>query len=205
MYSLLRIAGITLITLTLIAGAAYHVYQRDRDARQKVVLAARDEQPREAYWFILKRTSNIEELYYGIPGDIARSELRRTFTVKVGRPGERPTPLPKLVGREYWRIVREDVVADNPETAPYFLALDVPAPSEPPYGPAPYLECGGAQCDWVTFGEFGLHGVNGDMERLSPDNPGSSGCIRHSDDDITYLYDLLEPEKGEIRYYVEET
>jgi hypothetical protein len=160
-----------------------------------------------SYWFLLHRMENKEFLYFGVPGDARRSELVRTFVVKSGIPGERPTPLPYLVGREYWVITRK-YADDNPETAPYFLAFDVPGVFEEPYGPVPYEECDGPassadqQCNWVLPGEFGLHGVNGDMSRLSEDNPGSSGCVRHSDSDITYLYDLLHPEREEIRYYI---
>ena len=157
--------------------------------------------PKHMYWFELHRKSQIEFLYYGEPNNKEESKLVKTFIVKTGIAGERPTPLPQLVGREYWKVIKKEAVIDNPETAPYFLTLDVPAPSIPPYGPEPYTECNG-QCDWITFGEFGLHGVNGDMSRLSPENPGSSGCIRHSDEDITYLYNLLKPDTEEIRYYI---
>lgn len=156
----------------------------------------------QQYWFVLHRASNKEFLYLGEPGNIDRSELVKEFTVKTGVPGERPTPLPQLVGREYW-ILTGKRPTENPESAPYFLTLDVPYTLEPPYGPEPYLECDG-QCDWVTPGDFGLHGINGNLEKLSEENPGSSGCIRHTDEDITFLYNLLDPEQQEIRYYVEE-
>ena len=155
------------------------------------------------YWFVLHRKSQTEELFQGIPGDKEKSKLIKTFTVKTGIPGERPTPLPQLLGREYWIITKKQPELDNPETAPYFITLDIPAPSEPPYGPSPYEECKG-QCDWVRQGDFGLHGVAGVPERLTDADPGSSGCIRHTDEDITYLYNLLEPTKGEIRYYIED-
>ncbi len=160
-------------------------------------------QPEKAYWFILHRQSQKEELFLGIPGEKNKSTIVKTFTVKTGRPGERPTPLPQLLGKEYWVITKKQPELDNPETAPYFITLDVPAPSEPPYGPSPYLECDG-QCDWIRPGDFGLHGVAGVPERLTDADPGSSGCIRHSDEDITYLYNLLDPSKGEIRYYIED-
>ena len=111
------------------------------------------------YWFLLHRKSNKEELFFGVPGVKEKSKLVKTFKVKTGRPGERPTPLPELVGREYWIITAKEPAFDNAETAPYFITLDVPAPEEPPYGPVPYLECDG-QCDWDTYGAFGLHGVN---------------------------------------------
>jgi lipoprotein-anchoring transpeptidase ErfK/SrfK len=159
---------------------------------------------KESYWFMLYRQSNKEELYKGVPGDKKESKLVKTFTVKAGMPGERPTPLPQLLGRKYWLIVDKQPETENPETAPYFLTLDVPAPSDPPYGPYPYTECNGSQCDWGKPGYFGLHGINGDPTRLDPTNPGSSGCIRHRDEDITYLYNLLDPKKGEIRYYIED-
>lgn len=155
------------------------------------------------YWFILHRKSNTEYLYKGMPGKISESKLIKIFKVKSGIPSERPTPLPKLVGKEYWVITRKAESHDNPETAPYFLTLNIPAPQIPPFGPEPYLECNG-QCQWELPGEFGLHGVNGDNSRLSAENQGSSGCIRHTDSDITYLFNLLNPEKEKIRYYIED-
>jgi hypothetical protein len=158
--------------------------------------------PKQVYWFLLYRKSNREYLYKGVAGDIHQSTLIKLFTVKTGIPGERPTPLPQLAGRSYWLVTKKEST-DNPETAPYFLTLDVPAPSEEPYGPHPYLECHG-QCNWVLPGSFGLHGVNGDMSRLSSGTRGSSGCVRHSDADITYLYHLLEPAREEIRYYIKD-
>lgn len=171
-----------------------------------------------AYWFVLHRKSNIEYLYNGLPGDIKNSKMIRNFQVKSGIPGERPTPLPQLLGRKYWLITAKTDSSDNPETAPYFLTLNVPVNEEEPYGPSPYLECSdpasvmsgvegiqrGKQCNWILPGAFGLHGVAGDESRLSPENPGSSGCIRHMDKDISYLYNLLDPEKQEIRYYIED-
>lgn len=157
----------------------------------------------KTYWFILHRQSNREELFMGVAGDRTKSKHIKTFVVKTGISGQRPTPLPKLLGREYWLIVEKHPEPDNPETAPYFLTLDIPSPTGTPFGPVPYLECQG-QCNWVRPGDFGLHGINGDTERLSTTNLGSSGCIRHTDEDITYLYDLLDPTKQEIRYYVED-
>jgi hypothetical protein len=165
--------------------------------------AVRAEHTAPMYWFILERKSNIEKLYEGVPGDVQKSKLIRQFRVKTGIPGQRPTPLPRLVGREYWKLVKKELT-DNPETAPYFLTLDVPVSEDEPYGPVPYLECEG-QCNWVTYGFFGLHGVNGHPEKLSQDDPGSSGCIRHTDEDITYLYNLLDPATQEIRYYISDT
>jgi hypothetical protein len=182
------------------------VLSNDALAPEKDVLSASHVDVK--YWLVLYRRSNIEKLYKGIPGDKKNSTLIKTFRVKTGIPGERPTPLPQLAGREYWMITKKHR-DDNPETAPYFLTLDVPWSDEEPFGPVPYEECysfagalEGKQCNWVLPGEFGLHGVNGDISRLSDENPGSSGCIRHSDDDITYLYQLLEPEKDELRYYI---
>lgn len=164
----------------------------------------KEEKIAERYWFVLHRKSNREELFLGNPGDKSKSRLIKTFAVRVGIPSERPTPLPQLLGKEYWVMTTKEEQRDNPETAPYFLTLDVPAPSEAPYGPVPYEECNGQQCDWVRPGPFGLHGVNGDLSRLTADDPGSSGCIRHRDEDITYLYNLLDPKKYEIRYYIED-
>lgn len=162
------------------------------------------EKPVEKYWFILHRKANREELLKGVPGDKNKSMIVKTFQVKVGIPGERPTPLPKLLGKEYWLLVAKEEQKDNPETAPYFLTLNIPAPTDEPYGPAPYNECNGQQCHWVLPGAFGLHGTAGQPERLSKDDPGSSGCVRHRDEDITYLYNLLDPKKEEIRYYIED-
>lgn len=157
-------------------------------------------QKQSAYWFVLYRDQNKEYLYQGVPGEITQSKLVRVFNVKTGVPGERPTPLPQLVGKDYWLITAKNPT-DDPETAPYFLILNIPAPTDPPYGPTPYDECNG-QCNWTVPGAFGLHGINGNPEKLSRADPGSSGCIRHSDEDITYLYNLLQPEKEEIRYYI---
>lgn len=162
------------------------------------------EKPIEKYWFVLHRKANKEELLRGVPGDRKKSVVVRAFQVKAGIPNERPTPLPKLLGKEYWLIVDEEDQKENPETAPYFLTLNIPAPTDEPYGPMPYNECNGQQCHWVLPGAFGLHGTAGNPERLSKDDPGSSGCIRHKDEDITYLYNLLDPKKEEIRYYIED-
>lgn len=159
---------------------------------------------KQGYWFILQRKSNMEYLYHGVLGEKEKSSLVKTFRVKVGIPGERPTPIPKLLGRKYWLITDKVSSKDNPETAPYFLTLNIPVSDEEPFGPSPYKECNGKQCDWILPGVFGLHGINGDESRLSKDNPGSSGCIRHSDEDITFLYHLLDPQKEQIRYYIEE-
>lgn len=154
------------------------------------------------YWFLLHRASNKEYLYRGLPGKKEKSMLLNTFEVKTGQPGERPTPLPQLAGKEYWLVTGKRIATDN-ETAPYFLTLNVPYSLEPPYGPVPYEECNG-QCNWTIPGEFGLHGVNNDLSRLSKSNPGSSGCVRHKDEDIAYLYNLLDPAKEEIRYYIQD-
>lgn len=212
----------------VVLGASF--FGSDKNSRDSDVVS-----PTESYWFLLHRKSNIEYLYSGMPGEREKSRLIKTFTVKAGIPGERPTPLPKLLGREYWLITGKAETQDNPETAPYFLILDIPYSEEYPYGPTPYLECndpadastfaapspklwrvgdkasedkeamaGKQQCDWILPGSFGLHGINGDESRLALDNPGSSGCIRHKDEDITYLYNLLDPEREKIRYYIED-
>jgi hypothetical protein len=160
--------------------------------------------PGDAYWMLLHRTSNVEYLLYGKPGIEGKSKKIRTFRVKAGVPGKKPTPLPRLAGREYWLITSKLDSHDNTETAPYFLILDIPIISSPPFGPKPYLECGGKQCDWGRPGYFGLHGVNGDESRLSASAEGSSGCVRHNDADITYLFTLLKPEKNPVRYYIVE-
>ncbi len=159
--------------------------------------------PEKSHWFMLHRKSGIEHLYYGKMGDVNNSRLVKTFQVKSGNPDSSPTPLPNLLGRDYWLVIKKESSSDNPETAPYFLTLNIPVSKDLPYGPDPYSECDG-QCDWVLPGYFGLHGVNGNSLKLSKDDLGSSGCIRHSDEDITYLFNLLDPEKEEIRYYVED-
>ena len=161
---------------------------------------------KESYWLSLDREMSKEYLYFGIPGDVNDSKLIREFSVKTGASWS-PTPLPKLLGRDYWILVNKQST-QNPETAPYFLQLDIPVTDEWPYGPVPYTECSDVatglsiQCDWITPGYFGLHGVNGNLNKLSDDDFGSSGCIRHTDEDITYLYNLLNPENEEIRYYI---
>jgi len=165
---------------------------------------------KNSHWFILHRKSGNEFLYFGVTGDINNSKLVRKFQVKSGISGSSPTPLPSLLGRDYWLLIKKESSADNPETAPYFLTLDVPSSGDWPYGPTPYLECKdpatgeASQCDWGQPGYFGLHGINGDLSKLSKEDLGSLGCIRHKDEDIAYLFDLLEPEKEEIRYYIED-
>lgn len=156
-----------------------------------------------SYWMLLHRKSNTEFLYYGVPGEVESSAVIKKFQVKTGAVGKRPTPLPSLLGREYWNIIAKVDASENLETAPYFLTLDVPVSEEEPFGPTPYLECKG-QCNWELPGYFGLHGINGDAGRLSPENEGSSGCIRHTDKDITYLFHLFNPEEEKIRYYIKD-
>lgn len=159
--------------------------------------------PKKSHWLVLHRKSGEEILYYGLSGDKNNSKIVRTFQVKAGIAGQSPTPLPSLLGREYWLITKKESSIDNPETSPYFLTLDIPTTGEFPYGPDPYPECNG-QCDWILPGYFGLHGVNGNGSKLEKDDLGSSGCVRHNDEDITYLFNLLEPEKEEIRFYIED-
>lgn len=163
---------------------------------------------KEAHWLYLDRELGKEYLYFGIPGKEDNSKLVRTFQVKTGASWSL-TPLPSLLGRDYWIITNKEPT-ENPETSPYFLQLDVPVTQDWPYGPMPYTECidkfSGAniQCDWILPGYFGLHGVGGNELKLSDVDFGSSGCIRHSDEDITYLYNLLDPQNEEIRYYIKE-
>lgn len=184
-----------LVTACLSLGAYLFINLKDTE---RVTISEK-----RTHWFVLHRKSNVEYFYYGVAGDKEKSELLKTFKVKTGIPGERPTPLPQLVGREYWVLIKKESSEENPETAPYFLTLNVPGIEEEPFGPSPYNECNG-QCNWVLPGAFGLHGVNGDETRLSKENPGSSGCIRHTDKDITYLFNTLNPQKEEIRYYIED-
>ncbi|MBP9716766.1 MAG: L,D-transpeptidase [Candidatus Levybacteria bacterium] len=162
--------------------------------------------PKTSHWLMLNRKSGIEILYEGVPGDANNSKILRRFQVKTGASWS-PTPLPKLLGREYWTIIKKESSMDNPETAPYFLQLDIPTTEKWPYGPVPYTECldfsgNNIQCDWILPGYFGLHGIGGNESKLSLEDWGSSGCIRHKDEDITYLFELLDPEKEEIRYYI---
>ncbi len=159
-------------------------------------------QKQNEYWFKLHRKSKKEFFYKGVPGEINESELIKVFNVNVGISGERPTPLPTLVGKEYWNIIAKFDTNTDPETAPYFLTLDIPWTDVYPYGPEPYTECNG-QCDWVRPGSFGLHGIAANPEKLT--DAGSSGCIRHTDEEITYLYTLLNPSpENPIRYYIED-
>lgn len=156
-----------------------------------------------SYWLLLHRKSNVEYLYSGVPGQKDKSTLVKTFTVKTGISGQSPTPLPQLLGRQYWIITNKEDSSENPETAPYFLTFDIPVSEYFPFGPSPYDECNG-ECNWQIPGYFGLHGVNGDENKLSNEDPGSSGCIRHFDEDIVYLYNLLNLQEDEIRYYIED-
>ena len=181
------------------------VVNKTKVVSQPETLAAQSKSAKKqnkSYWFLLHRKSNKEYLYQGVPGDKQNSVLLHTFIVKTGRPGERPTPLHDLMGKDYWLITGKRK-ATSDESAPYFLTLNIPFTATAPYGPDPYNECDG-QCNWILPGEFGLHGINGKEERLSKKDPGSSGCIRHSDEDITYLYNLLDPMNEEIRYYIKD-
>lgn len=155
------------------------------------------------YWLFLHRKSNKEYLYQGVPGDLSKSELIKLFTVKTGIPNEAPTPLPKILGKKYWRIIDKEMEPDSQNVGPHFLTLDIPSDGEYPFGPTPYEECIG-QCNWLIPGYFGLHGVGGDLSKLSANDPGSLGCVRHKDEDITYLYNVINPKEQEVRYYIED-
>lgn len=152
---------------------------------------------------MLYRSSNKELLYHGIPGERENNTLIKQFTVKTGEPGKKPTPLSSIVGREYWNIINAFSTHEHPDTAPYFLTLDIPQSDEEPFGPTPYEECNG-QCNWELPGPFGLHGVASDSSKLTKDNPGSSGCIRHTDEDISYLFSLLN-NSWPVRYYIQDS
>jgi len=176
------------------------LYKGDTSTKSLGVLSSN---VKPSYWLLLHRKSNIEYLFQGLPGEKDKSTLVKTFTVKTGIPGQSPTPLPRLLGKEYWIITNKEDSSENLETAPYFLTLDIPVTDDYPFGPTSYNECSG-QCDWQMPGYFGLHGVNGNEQKLSSEDPGSSGCIRHFDEDIIYLYNLLNPEVNEVRYYIED-
>ena len=83
-------------------------------------------QQNKSFWFILYRKSNQELLYFGEPGNKNDSALIKVFRVKSGIPNQRPTPLPNLLGRDYWLITQKFETADNPETSPYFSTLNIP-------------------------------------------------------------------------------
>lgn len=159
----------------------------------------------DLYWLLLHRQSNTEELLKGVPGNKSKSTVIKAFSVKTGKPGERPTPLPSLVGKDYWTIEWKRPQAGD--LGPYFMKLNIPYTSLTPFGPEPYTECGGQQCNWKTPGDFGLHGTGGNSEKVNNDGSQdwhwSSGCIRHLDEDITYLYNTVDPRAQELRYYVE--
>lgn len=203
-YYIIKIQAVHLIVImfgVFILGSisgSFFISNRNSNTTSDSVLAAANQ---ESYWLMLHRKSNVEYLYKGVPGDESQSELVRTFKVKTGIPGQRPTPLPHLLGREYFILIGKMATPQDPETAPYFLTLDIPVSDYEPYGPIPYVECEG-QCSWTIPGFFGLHGVGGDSSKLSKEDPGSSGCVRHSDEDITYLYNTLDPNREEIRYYI---
>lgn len=188
-----------LVLIVLLGTLGFQVFLNQTESKKSPVV---EETPKN-HWFVLHRKSNEEFLYFGEAGSKENSKLIKTFKVKTGIPGERPTPLPQLLGKDYWEITAKYETFDNPETAPYFLTLNVPVSEESPFGPEPYLECNG-QCNWQLPGAFGLHGINGDPEKIADTNLGSSGCIRHTNEDITYLYNLLEPEKTSVRYYIED-
>lgn len=189
------------LIIVLIPVLSLLIYSKQEIKSEQIVT------PKTSYWLMLHRKSSIEILYEGVPGDTNNSKIVRKFQVKTGAFWS-PTPLPKLLGRQYWKIIKKESSKENPETAPYFLQLDIPATEEWPYGPVPYEECKDIytgepiQCDWILPGYFGLHGISGNPSKLTEDDWGSSGCIRHKDEDITYLFNLLDPEKKEIRYYV---
>lgn len=192
--------NIVIITIGVIIVAGL-IFTISHDSEKGTVAGV--QKTKDTYWFMLRRKSQTELLYYGEPGSEENSALVKKFNVKTGVAGKRPTPLPSLVGRKYWNIIKKEEAFDNEETAPYFLTLDIPVGDDEPYGPVPYLECNG-QCNWELPGYFGLHGIAGNPSKLSKENEGSSGCIRHTDEDITYLYNLLDPSKDKIRYYVQD-
>lgn len=170
----------------------------------------------DAYWFLLERKSKKETLYQGKPGDRTNSRIIRSFQINPGWPGQTPTPISTKLGIPYWIITTYKTnTADEQKSklGPYFLSLNIPyndpgnncpinGVNKNCQGPTPYLECpdrANNQCYWPVPGEFGLHGVGNSISRLTDE--GSNGCIRHSNDDITYLYNLLSKYNREIRYY----
>lgn len=165
------------------------------------------------YWLLLHRASKKEELWQGIPGDKNNSKRKEVFDVNPGIPGERPTPLPSKLGKEYFTIKtkRETYPEEKNklEMGNYFLIFDIGLSKEElqkdPFGPSPYNECGAdknSQCNWETPGDFGMHGISGVETKLT--DAGSSGCVRHSDSNMDDLYLLLKDVDYEIRYYIED-
>lgn len=171
----------------------------------------------DSYWFLLERKSKRETLYQGTPADTAKSKVIRSFQVNPGWPGQTPTPLSTKLGNPYWIITQYKINTTDEKKAtlgPYFFSLNIPinnpgrnclvnGVATDCQGPVPYLECPdmpGSQCYWPVPGDFGLHGIGNDASRLT--NEGSNGCIRHSNEDITYLYNLLSSYNPEVRYYI---
>src|SRR5688572_16212552 len=105
-----------IIILIMIAGAGGIFLNKPKI--QKVSLQSDQQKVAQNYWFMLHRKSKKEFLYQGIPGDLANSTLVKEFQVNVGIEGQRPTPLPELVGRAYWNLIAEYDTAADPETAP---------------------------------------------------------------------------------------
>lgn len=195
--------SVFLIILLVILIAGGSVILQNTKKTKGMTVTVLDQSPKQMdYWFVLQRKSKKEYLYQGIPGDVSQSNVIKEFQVNVGINGERPTPLPKLAGKEYWNLIAKNDTSTDLETAPYFLTLDIPWSDVYPFGPLPYEECNG-QCNWVRPGSFGLHGIANTPSKLT--DAGSSGCIRHTDEEITYLYNLLNPsEQNPIRYYIED-
>jgi len=196
------ISAVLIILLVILIAGGSIVLQNTKKTKGMTVTVLDQSIKQMDYWFMLHRKSKKEFLYQGVPGDISQSNVVKEFQVNVGINGERPTPLPKLFGRDYWNLIAEYDTSTDPETAPYFLTLDIPWSDVYPFGPIPYEECNG-QCNWVRPGSFGLHGISNTPNKLT--DAGSSGCIRHTDEEITYLYNLLNPsEQNPIRYYIED-
>lgn len=169
--------------------------------------------PTDNYWFLLDRLNKKEYLFQGPVGVRDRKYLVREFTVLPGLSGQTPTPVPSKVTptREYWTFnsatLKSPVGDISNGGQPGFLKLDIPYDNSLG-GPVPYLECGPSgtsQCNWNTPGAFGLHGVDNNHPLT---DPGSSGCIRHNNTDIQYLYNLLSNvvnnNPNTIRYYIED-
>lgn len=175
------------------------------------------------YWFLMNRIGKYEILYKGEPGVISKSKVVKVSRVNPGSPGKEPTPLPQKVGSQKYWLTTAGLITYRPENedayykfGPYFIPLNVPTSYRDPvcaneakakgevtedcYGPK-YEECGASgaeQCNWLTAGQFAIHGNN----RL--DEEGSAGCVRHMNDDISEIYNLLKAENKLVgtRYYV---
>ena len=77
--TLRRFFQLILIFLVIVTGMLLLMPHKNK-AGEKIV------PPKESYWMLLHRKSNVEYLYKGIAGDKSKSYLIKTFLVKPGIP-----------------------------------------------------------------------------------------------------------------------